>query len=129
MAENHLALFKGEALKADERTVCMLNRSEGKSTQTLPFNQVFDSPCLPFLHRKKHGGFLALSHPNSPHIRCKNQPSNEINIHCWRGVLYLQCDQLIKPGLGRRPTRLTSSGLDLDSPFFLSRLPAAFKQM
>lgn len=35
MAENHLALFKGEALKADERTVCMLNRSEGKSTQTL----------------------------------------------------------------------------------------------
>lgn len=125
LVENHLILLYGTVLKADERTACMLNTSEGKSTQTLIYNQVFDSPLMPFLLRHKCGGvffffFFAHSHPNSPHIQWKTQSSNEINIHCWRGVLYLQCDQLIKPGRGRGTTRLTSSGLDLDSPFFLS---------
>lgn len=44
MVENHLVLFSGNVLKADERTVWMLNIS----TQTLLYNQVFDSPLMSF---------------------------------------------------------------------------------
>lgn len=56
--ENHLVLFWGKVLKADQRTVCMLTRSQEKSSQTLLFNQVFDSPPMPFLHRDKCWVFL-----------------------------------------------------------------------
>lgn len=54
MVENHLVLFSENMLKADERTVCMLTIS----TQTLLYNQAFDSPLMPFLHRHKWVGFF-----------------------------------------------------------------------
>lgn len=122
MVENHVIYFVVDVLKVDERTVCvsvclcLFPRRINRNTPVLKKN----IRCYSVLFLEINVFFFACSLTNSSHIHCKNQPSVEINIHCWRGVWYLQCDQLIKPGAGRGPTRLTSSGLDLDSPFFLS---------
>lgn len=117
-------------LQLDQMKAECLGRWLEKSTQTL-LSFFIISFKIRFSFCSQGENVL---HPNSPHI-----PSwfrVEINIHSWREVGYLQRDQLIEPGVGRKKIWGVFGGQGWlvvfwtwTPPFSSSGLPSAFKQM